>query len=434
MRVMWFTNMMLPEFAAALGLPSLNQGGWMSALAGALRRYAPHIELAIVCLGPDGSRAKVGNISYYSFGCNERGLFAHQEAQLSPRAVRRCVEEFVPDVIHVHGTEGILCALPQASLGRVPVLISMQGIITGCAPHYMGNLTEKEVRRHINVGHLLVARYSIARGAKSWRLRRGEAERRAIRQYRHFAGRTDWDRAWIRMLNPLATYYTVGEILRPEFYSVTRSVRGVAPYSIYCSAAAGYPLKGAHWLLRAVAFLKSKYPQIQLRIANAEKVARPRTFVGRLQQSQYHRYLAELMRELELFKNVVLLPSLTAAQVVEELSHAQVFCLPSLCENSPNSLGEAMLVGTPCVATYAGGIPSVLSHGEEGILCQPADPASLADAIDQVFSDEPGAARRALRARESAQLRYSPVRVVNELLAVYEELARGCREVGGSVN
>ena len=42
-----------------------------------------------------------------------------------------------------------------------------------------------------------------------------------------------------------------------------------------------------------------------------------------------------------------------------------MFLLPSSCENSPNSLGEAMLLGMPCVASNAGGIPDMLAAGRE---------------------------------------------------------------------
>ena len=47
---------------------------------------------------------------------------------------------------------------------------------------------------------------------------------------------------------------------------------------------------------------------------------------------------------------------------------ADVFLLPSQSENSPNSLGEAMLLGLPCVASNAGGIPDMLADGQEGLL------------------------------------------------------------------
>ena len=61
--------------------------------------------------------------------------------------------------------------------------------------------------------------------------------------------------------------------------------------------------------------------------------------------------------------------------------------LPSSCENSPNSLGEAMLLGMPCVASNAGGIPDMLAAGREGLLYgESQDADALARCLLQVLT------------------------------------------------
>ena len=60
--------------------------------------------------------------------------------------------------------------------------------------------------------------------------------------------------------------------------------------------------KGFHILLRAIGWLKPKYPNIQLRIAGHVK--------GRYTQSGYTKYLESLIRDLDLVENVVFLGSL----------------------------------------------------------------------------------------------------------------------------
>ncbi len=81
------------------------------------------------------------------------------------------------------------------------------------------------------------------------------------------------------------------------------------------------------------------------------------------------------------------LPKLTGWEVADELERAHLYCLPSLIENSPNSLAEAMVVGTPTVTTYTGGVPSMFdsSMGEMVPIC---DDAMLAQSMVRIFKDD----------------------------------------------
>ncbi len=68
-------------------------------------------------------------------------------------------------------------------------------------------------------------------------------------------------------------------------------------------------------------------------------------------------------------------------------SAADVFVLPSLQDNLPNTVLEAMACGTPVLASNVGGIPDVIQHGHSGILVPPADALELGQAIAQFLSD-----------------------------------------------
>ena len=63
------------------------------------------------------------------------------------------------------------------------------------------------------------------------------------------------------------------------------------------------------------------------------------------------------MRIRELEDKVSFLGPLNAEQMKAEYLRSNVFLCPSSIENSPNSLGEAQMLGVPCVASYVGGIP-----------------------------------------------------------------------------
>ena len=101
---------------------------------------------------------------------------------------------------------------------------------------------------------------------------------------------------------------------------------------------------------------------------------------------------------------------------------ANVFVLPSTIENSPNSMGEAMLLGVPCVAADVGGVSALLKDGEEGSIYPAGQPRQLADSICRVFAMEVGAERMGAAARVHALQTHDPEKNLKDLLEIYREL------------
>jgi L-malate glycosyltransferase len=424
MRILWFTNILLPPAAKAMNQGVVSTGGWMLAELQALRKFAPAVEFVVLTTSKEHGRVVVDNVTYVTFGDPARTIFAGAVPAALATRVQQLIREFDPDLIHIHGTEDFYARLDPKILCDKPVLVSLQGIINGLSPHYNGNLTPGELAPFRTLRNTLF-RDGVFEHQQKWLSSRSEQERLSLTRHRHYNGRTAFDRAWLRAFNPRANYYHLDRAMREEFFAVQRDPLAIRRHSVYCSAAAGYPLKGLHWLLRAAAILKPKFPDIQIRVANAQRtLAAPKGLLARLKDSDYPAYLRDLIRELDLGDNVVALPRIQAAEVAEELRQAHVFCLPSLCENSPNSLGEAMLAGTPSVAFHVGGVPSMLQHDREGLLCPAADPAALADAIGRLFADDKLAGELAANARRRAQHRHDPQRVATEAYKIYETVLR----------
>ena len=89
------------------------------------------------------------------------------------------------------------------------------------------------------------------------------------------------------------------------------------------------------------------------------------------------------------------------------LGGMDVFALSSLWEGLPMSLLEAMAAGLPCVCTEAGGIPSVINNGENGLLVPTGDRDGLIGAIGQVAADPRLGQRMAEAARAAVEERFS---------------------------
>jgi L-malate glycosyltransferase len=117
---------------------------------------------------------------------------------------------------------------------------------------------------------------------------------------------------------------------------------------------------------------------------------------------------------------VEFLGKLNENNMTAELYKAHVFVISSLLENSPNSLCEAQLVGLPCVASYAGGIPSLIEEGQTGLFFPAGDSAVLAERIRQVFMNDHLANTLGSQSRQTALIRHDPESVTRMVVETYE--------------
>jgi glycosyltransferase involved in cell wall biosynthesis len=104
------------------------------------------------------------------------------------------------------------------------------------------------------------------------------------------------------------------------------------------------------------------------------------------------------------------------------LAASDFFVLASAHEGLPVAMMEAMAMGLPVVATWVGGIPSMVASGAEGLLVPPSDPEALARAMGEVASAPDGRSAMAAAARTGSQ-RYDIRRAVARQTEVYEALA-----------
>ena len=100
------------------------------------------------------------------------------------------------------------------------------------------------------------------------------------------------------------------------------------------------------------------------------------------------------------------LGSLTADRMIAAVyGMADLFVMPSVQDNLPNTVMEAMACGAPVVGFRVGGIPDMVRHGENGLLVPTGDVRALSDAIHTLLADDErricmGKAGRAIAERE----------------------------------
>jgi glycosyltransferase involved in cell wall biosynthesis len=105
----------------------------------------------------------------------------------------------------------------------------------------------------------------------------------------------------------------------------------------------------------------------------------------------------------------------------EALRGAAIFVLPSTSEGLPMALLEAMAWGRAIVATAVGGVPDVLSDGEDALIVPPSDPAALAAALARLTGDAGLRGRLGPAARERAR-RLNAEEVTDRLDRIYRDL------------
>lgn len=103
-------------------------------------------------------------------------------------------------------------------------------------------------------------------------------------------------------------------------------------------------------------------------------------------------------------------------------SASDLFLLPSLADNLPCTMMEAMSCGTPVVAFAAGGIPECVEDGVTGRLVPTGDTAQFAQAILDLAKDETMRTRMGQAARVVVESRYSQEVIGNQYLRLFEEL------------
>ena len=109
--------------------------------------------------------------------------------------------------------------------------------------------------------------------------------------------------------------------------------------------------------------------------------------------------------------------------VIQLLTHATVFAIPSVYEPLGIVNLEAMACGTAVVGSRTGGIPEVVADGETGLLVPAGEPEPLAAALNTLLSDPDRAAAMGQAGRKRAVAEFGWPAIAAQTADLYAELA-----------
>ena len=339
------------------------------------------------------------------------------------RRMEEIVNQFQPDLVHVFGTE-YPHALAMARVYQHPerLLVGIQGVISQYGEEYLADLP-KEVYESRTLRDI-IKKDSILQQKEKF-LKRGDMEIKTVRIAGNITGRTEFDKSFMERVNTDAVYYPMNETMRPCFYEGAWSLEKCNKHQIFFSQA-DYPIKGFHYLLQAMPRILTEFPDTKVMVAG-NNILRKGGMVNRLKVSAYAKYLEKLIAEYQLQDKIVFLGKISAEEMKKQYLECHALVCSSVLENSPNSVAEAMLLGTPVVAARVGGIPSMITDRKDGLLYTGGNVEELASTVIELWKDEsvlPISGRLAKAAVLRARAAHDPVTNFNRLKEIYREIEK----------
>lgn len=416
MRVLWFS------VTPSLFNPHTNGhngGGWISSLESIVRTM-PEIKLGVAFNFSKVSDYKYenDNVVYYPIPQHRQShiqrLLKSDDTQAKIAQYIDIIEDFKPDIIQIFGSEndfGLICDKVS-----IPTVIHMQGSI----PPYYNALFPIGMNNFDFIfgrGLSIRNRYVGLRSEPSFRKRAGQ-EISVIKSCRFFMGRTGWDKNIVSLLNPSATYFHCEEALRDSF------IKNLHPWK--------YQNREKAKIISVISTPWYKGVDLILKTAQLLKKHTPLNFEWNIYGVKDIRFYEQKYKIKASEVNVNLMGSASKDVIAAELADSSCYVHTSYIDNSPNSLCEAQIIGIPVLATFVGGIPSLVKDGC-GLLYPANDPFSLSGLIRRIVSDEKLALKISAAEISAAKQRHDPQQIGQSLLQIYNQILSYASK-GSSIN
>ena len=292
------------------------------------------------------------------------------------KKIDRCIRAIKPDVVHFQETYGFGRPYPD-----IPTVFTVHGFDS------LNLVTERKWLWRLR--------------APLWRL----AEKKGIGSHRYVISIAPYVTEQLEAIGG-AEITPIPNAISPQFFEIEpRPVRGQVLFAGWINRR-----KNIGVAIRAIALLTEQGVDASLQAA------------GEFSDDDYLKEVEALIVDLGVRSRVSLLGRVPQNVLREKLSTANVLILPSLQENAPMAIAEAMASGVPVVASNVCGMPTMVDEGESGFLVEPSDVPAIAEKLRQLLTDENLQRRMSGFARKAAYDAYHPDSVVTATFELYERI------------
>jgi len=411
MKILWLCNIELPQISKKFGKSKNIYGGWLEETASQVLKD----NLLYVLYPSKNKSGKEGNLFFQAFDEKDNMVKVMEDFLLFAK----------PDVIHVWGTEftysNVFVRIVE-EMGLIDkCVISIQGLVSEYCNHYCEGLPERIINK--KTIRDLIKNDSIYKQREDF-YKRGLLEKDTLIRVKNVIGRTEWDNACVKLINPEINYFFCNETLRPQFYSGKWSIQNIEKHSIFVSQCS-YPIKGFHNVIFMLNDLVKKYNDVHVYTTGKDIINS--TFMERIKFTSYQKFLYNLIRKFDLENHITFTGPLDADMMKERYLKSHVFLCSSSIENSPNSVGEAMILGCPVVASNVGGTSSLLEDKRDGFLFQSTSTSMMEHFVIKIFENENIANEFSQNSIKHAMITHDKIINYKNIIFIYNQIISNIR-------
>lgn len=414
MRILWITNTIFPAVCKELKLPAPVVGGWMYSSAKYLLNTYPKLKLGVASLykGKELKIMEIDGITYFLLPSQIKSYLYDKLLEAYWKEVHN---QFIPDLIHIHGSEYPHGLAYINACGNKNVVVSIQGLVSIYERNYFGGISEKDLQNNITLRDI-IRKDTLFKQQKRMK-QRAVFEKKLIQNTPHVIGRTFWDKTHAWAMNPDSNYHFCNETLREEFYKHQWNFDQCEKHTIFLSQA-HYPIKGLHQMIKALPLVLRKFPNTQVYVAGNNFFSTKKKW----KLNGFGKYIGKLIKQNKVEDHIHFTGILSEDEMCSRYLKSHVFVCPSSIENSPNSVGEAQLLGVPCITSYVGGAPEMVTHEQTGLVYRFEEFEMLATNILRIFNDRELSEKLSKAGREVAQNRHSQKLNTKKLNSIYQKI------------